>query len=173
MANDGPLVSIILPTYNRATMLPQVIDSVTSQTYANWELVIWNDGSQDGTEEVIDSYHDSRIRHYGGPNRGMSYALNRGTGLARGSYIAFLDDDDRWTERKLSHQMDFLLDAPQSDLIFGNFRNIDLASGRDTTGFEQLSEAMANLEIEGAGGSCFRVVGGFLHRALRAFVWVV
>jgi glycosyltransferase involved in cell wall biosynthesis len=59
---NKPLVSIILPTYNRAHLLPRAVDSVLAQTFPNWELIIWDDGSTDETTKVLSTYHDPRIR---------------------------------------------------------------------------------------------------------------
>ena len=132
-----PLVSVILPTYNRAEFLCKSIESAIRQTYKNWELIVWNDGSLDDTEKVISSYKDIRINSYYDNNHGMSYALNNAIKKSRGEYIAFLDDDDQWTENKLSHQMGLLMDNPEFDLVFGNFLNVNLATGEEDIGFEQ------------------------------------
>ena len=73
---DAPLVSILLPTYNRAHLLPRAVDSVLGQTYPNWELLIWNDGSTDETEAVLHGLNDVRIRCFSDRNRGKAAAVN-------------------------------------------------------------------------------------------------
>lgn len=91
-----PLVSVIIPSYNSATYLPDTIMSVLNQSYANWECIIIDDGSQDNTREVVDLYlkSDHRIKYYHQSNRGLSASRNYGVSLAQGDYIQFLDSDD-------------------------------------------------------------------------------
>jgi glycosyltransferase involved in cell wall biosynthesis len=92
---NSPLFSIIIPTYNRAKLLPNAIESVLAQSYDHWELIIVDDGSTDETSEVVDKYlHDERIRYLWQENRGRSSARNIGTQNATGAYLCYLDDDD-------------------------------------------------------------------------------
>ena len=78
MKNDSKILfSIIIPTYNRAGMISKAINSVLSQTYPNWELLIINDGSTDNTEEIINSFKDNRIKYLYQKNSGKSAARNR------------------------------------------------------------------------------------------------
>ena len=89
------MISIIVPTHNRATLLPQAINSVLSQTSEDWELVIVDDGSTDKTGEVLARYDDSRIRVLRHPeNRGVTAAKNTGLDNVRGEWFTILDDDD-------------------------------------------------------------------------------
>lgn len=101
------LVSIITPTFNRAYIIKNPIESVLAQTYSNWEMIIVDDGSNDGTEKLIESYHDSRIRYVWQENKGQSAARNRGLEMARGEWITFLDSDNeflpRFLETALTH----------------------------------------------------------------------
>jgi len=158
-----PLVSIILPTYNRAEWLPRAINSILAQTYPNWELIIWNDGSQDDSEKIIDEYKDSRFYYFFDRNHGMSYALNNAINKAQGEYIAFLDDDDQWTKPKLSYQMDLLTNNPDIDMIFGNFLNINLVSGENGIGFKQNAYAMRQLESRKIDSQAFSIIGNFFR----------
>lgn len=89
-------ISIIIPCYNIETHLPKCIDSVLRQTFTDFELLLINDGSTDGTLEVCKEYKnkDSRIKVYSHKNRGVSYTRNRGIDLAQGDYIMFVDGDD-------------------------------------------------------------------------------
>jgi glycosyltransferase involved in cell wall biosynthesis len=103
----NPLVSVIIPTYNRATLLPRAIESVRQQTHENWELIVVDDGSQDGTEAVVKSLQDPRIRYERHEvNRGVSAARNTGLRLAQGQWVAFLDSDDYWRREKLAVQLE-------------------------------------------------------------------
>jgi glycosyltransferase involved in cell wall biosynthesis len=157
---DGiPLVSVILPTYNRAKILPLAINSIFDQTYPQWELLIWNDGSQDETEAIISSYTDQRIRHFCDKNHGVSYALNKAIEYSRGDYIAFLDDDDYWEGEKLSIQMNLLINNPKIDLVFGNYLNVNKTTGEKRIGFEQSKEAFRELKKKKIDDSNFIIMG--------------
>jgi len=102
----NPKISIIIPTYNRADLLPQAIDSVLKQTYRNWETMIVDDGSTDETEKVVKKYRDSRIHYIAHQsNLGSSSARNTGIKKTKGQFIAFLDSDDEWLSEKLACQM--------------------------------------------------------------------
>ncbi|MEE4265060.1 MAG: glycosyltransferase [Desulfobacteraceae bacterium] len=106
-----PLVSVIIPTYNRAWVLKEAIDSVLAQDFRDFELIVVDDGSTDNTGQILDAYHQDLmvIRQ---PNKGVSAARNRGIAAAGGGLIAFLDSDDLWLPRKLSSQIDFFNSNP-------------------------------------------------------------
>lgn len=99
-----PLVSVIIPTYNRARLLPEAIASVLGQTYPRIEPIIVDDGSTDETPEVLRQYGD-RIRIVRQGNAGPAIARNRGIAVATGEIIAFLDSDDQWMPTKLERQV--------------------------------------------------------------------
>jgi glycosyltransferase involved in cell wall biosynthesis len=157
----SPLVSVIIPTYNRADWVLKSIESAISQTYQNLEVIIWNDGSRDETETVILSFKDKRIKYFHENNHGKSYALNNAIKKSRGEYIAFLDDDDQWAAYKLSHQMDLLTKYPEIDLVFGNFLNIDLITGLTMIGYEQNIISMGQISNEKIGDDAFIITGNF------------
>jgi len=90
-----PPLSVVICTYNRAHLLPSAVASVLGQGYTDFELVLVDDGSTDGTAEVIASIDDPRIRAVRQENQGLSVARNTGVAHARGRYVVFLDDDDR------------------------------------------------------------------------------
>ncbi len=116
-----PRISIILPSYNGARFLPRAIASVLAQDYSDWELLIVDDGSTDGTCAVAEAYAatDLRIRVLlNGTNQGIQKSLNRGLREARGEYVARIDDDDTWlSPSKLSRQAVFLGAHPDHILI--------------------------------------------------------
>ena len=106
-------VSIIVPVYNVEKFIARTIDSVRSQTYEDWELLLIMDGCTDGTLQVIEQYceraKDERIRVIHQPqNMGAACARNRGVAEARGRYIAYLDSDDLWRKDKLEKQLAFM-----------------------------------------------------------------
>lgn len=116
LEGEMPLVSVIIPTYNRITTLPRAMDSVLNQTYGNLELIVVDDGSTDGTQEYVLGLPDKRIRYVKGDgNRGPAAARNLGVKLARGEYVAFQDSDDEWHLDKLEKQMPVLLDSQQKN----------------------------------------------------------
>jgi len=105
-----PFVTVIIPTYNRIALIQEAIASVVAQTYSHWELVVVDDGSQDGTAEAILSMNDSRIKlleisHHGN----IAHLRNLGVQQGSGEWLAFLDSDDIWIPRKLEIQLGVLL----------------------------------------------------------------
>lgn len=110
--NNSPLVSIVMPAYNAADFIAESISSVQNQTYANWELLVIDDGSTDNTTNVVDHFHqeDPRIRNIPLPvNQGAGFARNIGIKASEGDFISFLDADDLWKPHKLTTQLDFML----------------------------------------------------------------
>jgi glycosyltransferase involved in cell wall biosynthesis len=108
-----PKVSVVIPTYNRGWILKEAIDSVLNQDFKNFELIVIDDGSADGTGDIIDAY-GSEIKAVQQPNKGVSAARNRGIAAAEGQLIAFLDSDDLWLPKKLSRQVDFFDSNPDA-----------------------------------------------------------
>lgn len=100
------IVSVIMPTYNRAAYIVDAIESVRQQTYSNWELIIVDDGSEDTTEELVKAIGDSRIQFYKAGRIGISSKIkNIGLQKASGGMIAFIDSDDLWAPTKLEKQL--------------------------------------------------------------------
>ena len=113
MPKTQPLVSIIMPSYNSEGSILESIQSVLSQTYKNWELIIVDDRSTDNTWKVIQTYADKydNIRVYQNKeNLGAGASRNLAIEKANGRFIAFLDSDDLWTEDKLSEQIPFMIE---------------------------------------------------------------
>ncbi len=111
--NKNPLVSVIIPTYNRSRILEEAIHSVLSQDFTDFELIVVDDGSTDNTGDILKAYQKSLIVIWQS-NRGVSAARNRGIATASGSLIAFLDSDDLWLPKKLSGQVAFFNSNPDA-----------------------------------------------------------
>jgi glycosyltransferase involved in cell wall biosynthesis len=106
----GPLVSCIIPTYNRAHIVGRAIQSVLNQTYKNIEVIVVDDGSQDNTQEVVLSIKDERVRYIRlHRNFGAAFARNIGIANARGEFVAFLDSDDYFLPEKIEKQVELML----------------------------------------------------------------
>jgi glycosyltransferase involved in cell wall biosynthesis len=112
-----PKVSVITPTYNRADMLGQAIQSVLDQDFTDWELIIVDDGSRDNTREVVAGFADPRIRYIYQENKGLPAARNTGIRNAQGQYIAFLDSDDLFLSHKLAEEVAILDGRPDLGLV--------------------------------------------------------
>ncbi len=109
----SPVVSVIIPTFNRGWVLKEAIDSVLLQEFKDFELIVVDDGSTDNTEYILDSFKEKIIVLRQG-NRGVSSARNAGIAKASGEFIAFLDSDDLWLPKKLSVQVDFFRANPDA-----------------------------------------------------------
>lgn len=110
---DDPVVSVVIPTFNRASLLPRTLESVLAQTFGAFEILVVDDGSEDDTAEVVVRMADPRIRYLAMPeNRGVAAARNHGLAEARGEFIAFLDSDDEWFPEKLERQVACFRDGP-------------------------------------------------------------
>jgi glycosyltransferase involved in cell wall biosynthesis len=103
---NHPLVSVIIPTYNRGWIIKKAIDSVLFQDFNDFELIVVDDGSTDNTQNILNSYQKD-IRVLQQNNQGVSAARNQGLSAASGRFLAFLDSDDIWLPKKLSRQVDF------------------------------------------------------------------
>lgn len=120
-----PLVSVIVPFLDVAPFLTEAIESVRAQTYANWELLLCDDGATDGSSDIARAYAQgdpARIRHLvheGAAHQGASAARNLGLLHARGELIALLDGDDVWLPEKLSEQVATLREHPEADALYG------------------------------------------------------
>ena len=119
------LVSIIMPSYNTAKFITESIQSVISQTYTNWELIIVDDCSSDDTDEIVSKFNDSRIKYFKNEkNSGAAITRNLALTIAKGEYIAFLDSDDLWKKDKLQRQIGFMKSNNYS-FTYTNYDRID------------------------------------------------
>jgi glycosyltransferase involved in cell wall biosynthesis len=110
MAEENPLVSVIIPVHNGARYLREALESVFAQTYRPFEVVVVDDDSADDSAIIAESFPDVRYIHQ--PNQGVAAARNHGIEAARGEFLAFLDQDDLWIAEKLTLQIGYLLSHP-------------------------------------------------------------
>ena len=124
--SSKPLVSAIVIFLNAGKFIEEAIESIFAQTYNNWELLLVDDGSTDGSTQIALRYaeqYPEKVRyleHPGHQNRGMSAARNLGISQAKGEYIAFLDADDVWLPYKLEQQVALLESRPEAGMVYGN-----------------------------------------------------
>ena len=176
--SESPKVSVIIPTHNRARLLPRAVDSVLAQTYQDFELLIVDDGSTDDTQAVIAGLTDPRIRAFRhNANRRQSAARNLGIGEAVGEYLAFLDDDDEFTTDSLAKRLAaFESASPDIALVYGWREYVDDATGETRQGHrltlegdEAFEYALRALSLAPASALLVRTaavgeVGGFDER---------
>jgi len=113
-------VSVIIPTYNRADLVTQTIDSVLQQSFTDREIIVIDDGSTDDTQDRLSPYLD-RIRYIRQPNSGVNAARNTGLQVARGEFIALLDSDDLWMDFKLELDVAILDKFPDVGFVYSDF----------------------------------------------------
>lgn len=120
-----PLVSVIMPAYNTEKYIGEAIESIISQTYTNWELIIVNDGSTDKSGEFAEEFarHDSRIKVFHQDNEGAPAARNRGWNKSNGEYIVFMDSDDILTMNALETQVKEIIKC-RCDVVYGDWKYI-------------------------------------------------
>lgn len=121
----SPLISVVIPTYNRCDLLAHAICSVVAQTYSNWELLVIDDGSAEPVEDTIKSFSEQRITYHRQMNQGASVARNLGIQLAKGEYLAFLDSDDLMESTCLAEKVGLAQLHPNVGVIGGGCRYID------------------------------------------------
>lgn len=126
----SPLVSIIIPTFNRANLISDTLDSVIRQTYDNWECIVVDDGSSDYTDEIMEAYteRDKRIRYYIRPSEHLSGgngARNYGFLKSTGKYIQWFDSDDIMAPDFIAARIEFFLGNSDTDVVFSAFENVN------------------------------------------------
>lgn len=167
---EKPLVSVIIPTYNRASMTMEAVQSVLRQTYDNFEIIVVDDGSTDNTYEIINQIDDKRIRYIYQENARQAAARNRGIEAACGDYIAFLDSDDLFFPQKLEQQVEYLTQNPHIGLLYSGY----VFSGRQenlrtehyaTLSGQPIAQIMTRMEIATSAvimpRQVFDIVGNF------------
>lgn len=173
-AETYPLVTVVIPTYNRAVLLPEAISSVLAQTYPNIEIVIADDGSTDNTRLVVESFRDARLHfiqipHSGHPGR----VRNAGVKAGKGSWIAFLDSDDVWMPYKLEMQIDALIKY-RLKWSYGNFAHFT-GGIKDKEGNLQLQELASITTASGPQRPQVtgEITAGILRNEIAVFIGTV
>lgn len=115
------MISVIIPLYNKEAGVATALRSVLAQTYQNFEVIVVDDGSTDGSVAVVETFNDQRIRLIRQQNAGVSAARNRGIEEAKGEYVAFLDADDEWMPEYLETQHNLTKKYPQCDVFVTNY----------------------------------------------------
>ena len=108
MVTNNPLVSVIIPVYNKRKFIKETIDSVVNQSYQNFEIIVVDDGSIDNSMDIVNSLSDSRLRFFSQPNSGVEGARNYGFSNSVGSFITFQGAVDLMSPDRLKKQIDFL-----------------------------------------------------------------
>ncbi|MEQ8381118.1 MAG: glycosyltransferase [Coleofasciculus sp. A1-SPW-01] len=177
-----PKISVIIPVYNGKETIKETITSVLNQTFSDIEILVINDGSTDGTLEVVDSIQDPRLNVFSYANAGLAASRNRGFALARGDYVSFMDADDLWTPDKLEAQFKALQATPQAAVAYSWTDYIDefghfLYPGSHVTETgDILAKLLLNNVLENGSNALIRKqalqeVGGFDESLTAAEDW--
>jgi glycosyltransferase involved in cell wall biosynthesis len=127
----SPKVSVVIPTYNRKDILVETIQSVLDQSFNDFEILVIDNGSTDGTEHVIKEIKDNRIHyHWMNPTGRPAFPRNVGIRMAQGEYVAFLDSDDLWLPEKLEKQVAFLENNPNLNWVYCKFEQLEHTTGK-------------------------------------------
>lgn len=121
------LISIIVPVFNNENYLCECINSIISQTYKNWELILVDDGSTDSSKKICDHYanNDNRINVIHKNNSGVSDSRNKGLDISHGDYVIFLDSDDYWCDSTILEKMITLAEEYNLDIVRGGYKEVD------------------------------------------------
>jgi len=154
-------VSVIIPTYNRAHDVPRAVASVLSQDFADLELLVVDDGSEDDTREVLARISDPRLRCVRFErNRGIGAARHAGVAESRGDLVAFLDSDDVWKPGKLAKVVGALERYPQVDLVFSDHEDVNYLRGTRERGFQMVANEFGRLSVSPLGPDWWAIDGG-------------
>lgn len=163
---NNPLVSVIMPAYNAEKYIAEAIQSVISQTYTNWQLLVIDDCSTDRTAEIAEEFEktDQRIRALRNPkNMGVAKTRNRGLDLAEGEWVALLDSDDRWHKEKLEKQL-AVAENSDEDIIYCSYALTD-ESGKHLSDYKVPRTTTYHDMLKECVLSCSTVL---LHRGILA-----
>jgi glycosyltransferase involved in cell wall biosynthesis len=179
---QAPVVSVIVPAHNAEETLPETIDSVRRQTLPDFELIVIDDGSTDGTAQCLQGIDDPRIRVFSYPNGGLAVARNRGIENSLGEFVTFIDADDLWTPDKLELQVEALRRRPEAVLAYSWTAFIDgqgnflFAKEPSHLEGDVYSDLLKNCFVASGSNilmrkSCVDVVGGFDPKVEAAQDW--
>ena len=122
MKINNPLISVIMNCHNGSKFLEESVNSIISQTYKNWELIFWDNVSQDDSKKIITKFSDNRIKYFKSTKFNRLYkSRNLAIKNAKGQFISFLDTDDLWQKDKLEKQMDFFSKNQDYEIIYSNY----------------------------------------------------
>jgi len=166
----GPFVSVIIPTFNRLNLLKETVESVRRQTFRDFEIIVVDDGSMDGTSEWLKTQSD--VRSLSQENRGIATSRNNGAALASGSWLAFVDHDDLWAKDKLAIQVQFVKNNPEVAMVAARHvrlgkRYRDTAQPKWKKGdlfIETFSESFIHTSSVMICKDVFNKIGGFSPR---------
>ncbi|NMB83170.1 MAG: glycosyltransferase family 2 protein [Ignavibacteria bacterium] len=179
-----PLVSIVMPTFNRKSYLNRSIDSVIKQTFTDWELIIVDDGSSDNSFEIIDSYISKfeNIRYVRHSNRKSPLTTNAGVLASCGDYITFLGSDDEFKENHIKPRVEYMVAHPEVDMIHGGVEIIGhpfVKDKNDLTKEIHISECVVGgtffgkrslfFELDGFSNLIYSDDSDFFERAEKKF----
>ena len=120
--NSNPLISVIMNCHNGEKFLRQSIESVISQSYKNWELIFWDNKSNDNSANIFKSYDDNRLKYFYNSSKTTLYkARNLSIQKAQGEFLTFLDTDDFWSYKRLEKLNSFFLENSEINFIYGNY----------------------------------------------------
>ncbi len=191
MPGPEPAVSVCIPTYNRAKLVREAIESVLAQSFEDFELIVCDNASEDDTESVVRSFSDKRVRYFRNPqNLGHRENWNGCLHLARGNYIAILPDDDMMLPENLAKKVKVLLRSPQVGLVHSKYHLIDgegriikydtnwgHGPDRTTDALERREDLLTaflntiNLPTVLFRRACYERLGAFSGRVKYAFDW--
>jgi glycosyltransferase involved in cell wall biosynthesis len=153
MPTDRPKVSALVVTYNQGRYIAEALESIYTQTYHDYEVVVVDDGSTDGTAELMQRW--PQVRYYYQQNQGLNAVLSRLVDLARGEYVAFLAADDTWAPDRLEQQVPILDARPEVGLVYGDAMVVD-EGGRPLCRFNDIyPPQQGNFAIELFTHYCF------------------
>jgi len=155
-----PLVSVVVPSYNRGHVIAETLESIFAQTYPRLEIIVVDDGSTDNTTEALERYR-GRVNAIRQVNQGLAAARNTGLGASTGTYVAWLDSDDLWNPSKIALQVAFMQAHPAHAVVASDFSAFD-AGGFSTAGLpymgpdvpEQVRVYSGHIYEKMVGGNC-------------------
>lgn len=156
------LFSVIVPTFNREKYIIGTLISVIGQTYKNFEIIVVDDGSTDGTASVVQGISDPRIRYYSKPNQERGAARNFGVSKASGDYVTFLDSDDLLKPNHLAEAYRFIVNQPEAVVFHLGYDVVNI-DGKLKTPWKPLPDPVNHKLVEGNFLSC---LGVFIHKAV-------
>jgi teichuronic acid biosynthesis glycosyltransferase TuaG len=154
-ATEKPLVSVIMPAYNAEKYITEAIDSILAQTYGNWELLVVNDGSTDGTAAILEHYKDPRIRVFHKANGGIGSARNLALLHVRGSFICGLDSDDVMPPGSIAARVAVFDQYPEADIADGQVIFTDATLKKVLRVFTPAFTGEPFRELVRLSGTCF------------------